>query len=61
MSEICFKGKDNITCDGKPVLRAFVMLNGNFVEHQNSKSDRHGDAEKKISFLFGVGFRLHAL
>lgn len=56
-----FKDKDNITCNGNFILRAFVMLNGNFVEHRNTNGGSHGDTEKKISFLFGVGFRLHTL
>lgn len=52
---VCFIDKDNTTCNGNSVLRAFVMLNRNFVERRNTNSHSHGDSEKKISFFVCCG------
>lgn len=46
-----FIDKDNTRNDNS-VLRAFVMVNRNFVEHRNMNSDSHGDSEEKISLKF---------
>lgn len=48
-------------CNSNAILRGFVMLNRNFVEHWKTKCDSHGDLEKKISFLFSMEFGHHGL